>query len=177
MRLFVGIDVPSTLAGELARALPAPFAGLRPVLPEDMHLTLHFLGAIEPTTVEAALAEVRCSAFVVEVGGFGIFRFRDGRRVLWAGIVESAALAALHDATGSALAGIGFRPDTRPYRPHLTLARIDRKGRRIRLERFVASPDDRPLGRFEVREFVLYDSAPAGGPRRYVRLGSFPLDS
>lgn len=176
MRLFVGLDVPPDLAVELARAVPEPFPGLRPVPPEDIHLTLHFLGAIDRSAVERVLADVRAEAFAIDVSGLGMFRFRDGRRILWAGIVDSAPLTALHRAAGDALAGIGYRPESRPYRPHLTLARVDRRGRRRRLDGFDPASAARPLGRFEVNEFVLYDSASNGTLQGYTRLRRFALD-
>ena len=175
MRLFVGLDIPAALAGDLARVVPSGIRGLRPVLPGDMHLTLHFIGVQDKNAVVAALGEVTAAPFEVDVGGLGFFGFRDGRRVLWAGIAESEALSSLHRATAAALARVGFEPESRPYRPHLTLARIDRSGRRAELGSFVAAEAEMPLGRFAVREFALYDSAADPSPLRYTRLARFPL--
>ncbi|WP_354685400.1 RNA 2',3'-cyclic phosphodiesterase [Cupriavidus necator] len=126
-RLFIAVEVPPAQAARLLSTLPAA-SGLRPVPPEQVHLTLHFLGECEALVgpVEAALGRIRVPAFTLQT--FGTGRFRSGQgSVLWAGLAPGPGLdtlRVLHAAAGQALAdGTGMTPERRRFHPHLTLAR------------------------------------------------------
>lgn len=137
-------------------------AGARLVAPEHLHVTLHFLGAVE-TVRAAALApalDVAFEPFVVEVGAPAVWH--GGIAVLEAAVVPD--LAALHESLGRALLAQGFEAETRPYRPHATLAR--------RAEGAVAPPGLPPIA-WRVDGFALVRSA--GG--RYEVLLRYPLTS
>lgn len=151
-RLFVALAVPvqvrhaveralAQLAPELrARRLPsdAPTSGaqraggpqaggLRWVRPDAWHLTLTFLGAVEPRRivdleVRLGRAAGRAAPLSLRLAGAGRF----GRHVLWAGVEgERDGVRRLAAATGAAARRVGLAVDDRPYRPHLTLARAD----------------------------------------------------
>ena len=98
----------------------------------NLHLTVRFLGETPPDlTPDAALA-VRdalegARAFDVVLAGAGSFPEARKPRALWLGIEQGAAeLGALADALDPALEPLGWPRDDRPYRPHLTVARLDR---------------------------------------------------
>jgi RNA 2',3'-cyclic 3'-phosphodiesterase len=98
----------------------------------NLHLTVRFLGETPPDlTPDAALA-VRDAlegfrAFDVVLAGAGSFPVARKPRALWLGIEQGAAeLGALADALDPALEPLGWPRDDRPYRPHLTIARLDR---------------------------------------------------
>src|SRR5258707_11917370 len=131
-RLFVAVD----LGAKVRRALEALEGELRPlardarwVAPQDAHLTLAFLGSMEEAAVpelSAALGQVaaRAAPFELRVQGGGAFGSSKKPRVLWAGVEgDTGALAALHARTEAALQPLGYQPESRPYRPPLTLAR------------------------------------------------------
>lgn len=109
----------------------APPNTVRWAAPQNIHLTLHFLGDI--TAAEAddvsralAIAAPEATPFSLNLGGLGCFPNVRRPRVLWVGLLEeSAALVTLHQRLGQSLeAAIGFSPDKRPYSPHLTLGRV-----------------------------------------------------
>lgn len=103
--------------------------------PDDLHVTLHFIGetpaarvaALAAAAAEAASAAVPIALALTEPGTFGA---PAAPRVLWCGLAEPAAappqqsaLAALHAALGARLAASGFQTEARPFRAHATLAR------------------------------------------------------
>lgn len=101
--------------------------------PEDLHVTLHFIGETPASRVEALIAAAaeaasRAAPFPLALTGPGTFGAPASPRVLWCGLAEPAsretpALAALHAALGERLNASGFATEARPYRAHATLAR------------------------------------------------------
>lgn len=131
MRLFVAINFPETLrqglwsATELLRAGALP---VRWVKPEGMHLTLKFLGEVGDDQQEQLAAALRrvaesCRAVTVTVGEFGAFPDSRRPRVLWAGISPEPGLELLQHQVEQEFGPLGFPPEGRPFRPHLTLGR------------------------------------------------------
>ena len=146
MRLFVAVEVPSTVRDTVAEAvapLRSAAPGLKWVAPERYHLTLVFLGSVGEHAVEPVVAALgaACEAvgpFSLSLDGrLGTF----GRRVLWAGLAPSPPLTALAGRVSAAVAAVVPVPDAdREYRAHLTLARAGREPVRARLVEGVAMP-------------------------------------
>ena len=182
MRLFLAIDLPDSLRrelGELQRRLRSQAPGWRWVRPEGIHLTVRFLGEVAPD-LDARHREAwrraadECAAVRFGVGGLGLFPPRGSPRVLWVGIeaLEPAdGLTRIGKAVEAAARAEGFTPERRPFRPHLTLARAERRAR----PRPPASDDTGLLGEVEARELVLFRSHLERGGARYTRLDAFPL--
>ncbi len=140
-RLFVALD-PSepvrrriaALAAELRRDAGRAADEIRWVAPENVHLTLQFLGAVPEERVPDVEAAVRAAAaegrpLALQLQGAGGFPNARRPRVVWAGLAgDVPALAALAAAVGRRLAPLGFPPEDRPFSPHLTLGRA-RDGR------------------------------------------------
>lgn len=122
-RRFLAIPLPNALRATLLAIAPPATPGVRPVDPDGLHLTLHFLGDVEVEWISAALADLRVEPFVLDLRGVGQFRPATGDTVLWAGIEPHLALAQLHDDIGQRLRAAGLKIESRPYTPHLTLAR------------------------------------------------------
>lgn len=122
-RLFIGLmpdaSIRQALADSRARWEWQKRAAL--VAPDKLHCTLHFIGDVAATRAEPLLPALalRWSAFELHIGA----------PALWHGGIAvrettvPPALSALHAALGDALLGVGFEPERRPYRPHVTLAR------------------------------------------------------
>ncbi len=126
MRLFVAIELPADVRDGLSR-LCADVPGARWVEPEQMHLTLRFIGEVDGLVqreVAAALECVRAQPFTLSLAGVGHFPPRGVPRVLWAGVERSDALAALHERVERALVRAGVEPERRRFAPHVTLARL-----------------------------------------------------
>lgn len=120
-RCFIAFDVPKTTASQLALTGNPP-EGARFVSPDQMHITLHFLGAHSAAKVHTAIQDIRAVAFTVVMPHTGVF---DSPRasVFWAKIDGGETLFTLHHELGTLLSSIGFQPEKRAYSPHLTLPR------------------------------------------------------
>lgn len=176
LRLFVAIELPADVRRRLLRLVPrAP--GVRPVPEGQIHLTLHFLAAVAAADVEplaAALAAVAWRGFPLALEGGGRFPPRGPAAVLWAGVRASRGLDDLHAAIGSALARLGHAVETRPYVPHVTVARVQRHAGRTAVAEFLrAAALSAPL-ETAVERFHLYRSDPGPAGRVHAVLGSFP---
>jgi 2'-5' RNA ligase len=137
IRSFVAIELPDEARkalGSLQRDLRGrvPPDAVRWTRPESIHLTLNFLGDVAPGSIEqivAALQEVSAahSTFAFEIAGVGVFPDPKRPRVVWAGVSESSGvLVALQNDAARLLAPLGFEPEKRPFKPHLTLGRAGR---------------------------------------------------
>lgn len=182
MRLFLAADLPDELREALARArerLERDATGWRWLRPEAVHLTLRFLGDVDEGRDLGARGGWRNAAAAaapieLTLGAAGCFPAHGAPRVLWIGVRERA--------TGGALEGLaaalermareaGWAPESRPFRPHLTLAR---RARGARPQRPPGGPaDEAPAGLVE--RLVLYRSHLDPGGARYTALDSYPL--
>ncbi|EKN66018.1 2'-5' RNA ligase [Neobacillus bataviensis LMG 21833] len=95
---------------------------------QDLHITLAFLGAADPEKLAEAEKIVKqilkeAKAFPVKMHNLGIFGHEDSPRIFWVDTEESAELKAIRNKVFSACEKAGFQLETRPFRPHITLAR------------------------------------------------------
>jgi RNA 2',3'-cyclic 3'-phosphodiesterase len=176
LRTFVALDLPaahrSALAAHLrecARLAPS----YRWVEPDALHLTLRFLGHLEPGVLDAVrggLASVRAAPFRMALDGRGSFGPRSAPRVVWLGVADGVrACAALAEAVEAACSAAGLEADPRAFRAHVTLARARTEG-----ERLGDLPEPPALAPWAVDEFVLYESRLRQQPR-YVPLDRYRL--
>ncbi|GBD31137.1 MAG: RNA 2',3'-cyclic phosphodiesterase [Gemmatimonadales bacterium] len=134
MRLFVAINLPAEVKGEIWRAaepLRVKRYPVRWVAPESIHLTLKFLGEVdaarEPQIVGALLRAVEgARRFRMLLSGFGAFPSVKQPRVLWVGCEGVPSLELLQHQVELEMEQIGFPLEGRPFRPHLTLGRVAR---------------------------------------------------
>ncbi|MEX2137795.1 MAG: RNA 2',3'-cyclic phosphodiesterase [Pirellulales bacterium] len=98
--------------------------------PDQMHLTMNFLGDVPMNDIAAvckAVAEAvePFKPFDVEMAGVGVFPSYDNPRTIWLGVGDgSEELASLHTALQDRLGNLGFRIEARRFHPHLTLGRV-----------------------------------------------------
>ena len=187
MRLFVSIDLPDDLADAVADAQErfADADGLRFVEPGNAHLTLFFLGDVDPArqgAIEAALDRAVDAAdvppFELRVGGFGVFPSLDYISVVWAGVRDGSGVAEttrLAKATARELEALGFEGDDHAFTPHVTLARMnDARGKEL-VQRVVRETDP-DLGAFQVDEIRLTGSTLTSDGPEYETLRAIELD-
>ena len=169
MRLFVSIDLPDRLADAVADAQDrfADADGLRFVDPDNAHLTVFFLGEVDPgrqaeieAALERAVADAGVAPFELCVGGFGVFPSLDYISVVWAGVRDGSGVAEttrLAEATERELEALGFGGDDHEFTPHVTLARMDNARGKELVQRVVreADPD---IGMFRVEQISLTES-------------------
>jgi RNA 2',3'-cyclic 3'-phosphodiesterase len=124
-RLFIAIEFSDEIKSALQQFQPPSLPGVRNTQREQLHLTLHFLGESCIEAVSAALQSVRLSPFSLTIEGVGRFETQGNGSILWAGVQPNPELTTLHRSIASALHPTGFRPETGPYTPHITLARCE----------------------------------------------------
>jgi 2'-5' RNA ligase len=183
MRLFVAVHLSDVVRERLALTqdrLRRAQADVSWVKPGNLHITLKFLGEVEPKRLEriqSVLAETAGTAapFTLAVAGVGTFGGRIPR-VVWAGIgAGSAPLEALARRVESGLAQIGFPKEKRGFTAHFTLGRV-RSPRNVAalMEALRAEPPD-SLGDVSVDRVFLMQSQLDPGGSIYTELEQFPL--
>jgi 2'-5' RNA ligase len=128
IRLFAALTPPPEIAEALAqRQQGLAGAAWRP--PEALHITLRFFGEIAETAaddLDAELAGAGRGPLTLELQGVGAFGEGDDLHAVWAGVAENPALRQLARRCETAARRAGLKPETRGYRPHLTLAYLSR---------------------------------------------------
>ena len=129
VRTFVAVDLPAGMRDRIADAvepLRGSAARLAFVAPSQIHVTLAFLGEVDPDRLGAiadALGGVRAAPFEVRVGPIE-GNSRSSPRTIWCPCTDDGSLAALAGSVGAALEPLGFPPERRPFRGHATVARV-----------------------------------------------------
>lgn len=158
--------------------LSAGAESLRWSAPESWHVTLQFLGRTlleQAVCLSAQLAQVRAAPAPIRLAGLDFFP-RAG--VFFAGVSLTPELLALQQAVTAATGRCGFRPEERPYHPHITLARATgRRGLQAvqPLQKALARSPIRLEASFVAPEFLLYESLPTSDGSRYEVRARFPL--
>lgn len=194
MRTFIAIELDEAIRERLAgvqERLRGMATGVKWVRPQNVHLTLKFLGEIEEDageSIAAALAEAASGVepFEMRVTGVGSFPPKGAPRVVWAGIEEpTGRLLELHRRIEQALEPLGFEREKRRFTAHATIGRVKkpRGGHKLRQALEPRGGDD--FGVQAVEDMVLLRSqlSPTGPTYtllRRLQLGgppSFPPPS
>lgn len=169
-RLFLALDLSIAVAErmvliqeELARVLPKE-ASARLVAPENIHVTLKFIGEVDALMVPVIatrITEVTRPLFPFEFRciGAGCFPSNEAAQIVWAGLDDQGAevMGLLHQTFENELENVGISPDPREYRPHVTLARL-RAERAVDVTGFIETLSDVDLGVNYVRDVILFAS-------------------
>jgi 2'-5' RNA ligase len=187
VRLFVALEIPPAVRDNLAaqinelRDLPASLAdkSLRWVRPENLHVTLKFIGEVEAAKLDGIRSALKAIGLDAPVGldfrGLGFFPDEKYPRVLWVGLHASRDLPVLASDIDRALEGQGIARDQRAFTPHLTLARFEPRGLHEKLRIAIQKNSEREFGAFEAREFHLIQSRLKPSGAEYTSLAAFPL--
>lgn len=176
IRLFAALSLPEDIGLALqSRQTGLKGARWRPL--EALHVTLRFFGEIREDVardLDAELLTVSGRPFELTLSGAGAFG--EGREVhaVWAGVEENAQLRQLAKACEGAARRAGLAPDTRSYRPHVTLAYLrgaepDRVAAWIAANNLLRSPP------FRVDRFGLYSSTLGSAGSHYALEAEYPL--
>lgn len=189
LRAFVALPLSEELHEQLGRVQrrlqqDMPTRAVKWVSPEKIHLTLFFLGDIFASRVELikeALAVVARNAapITVDIQELGVFPRPSRARVLWVGMHDpDEHLALLHLAVNEALEQLGYEPDRRPFKLHLTLGRVRRRTSRSDA-RYIGELMTRmeigTLGRETFDELVFFRSELRPTGAVHTRLATFTL--
>jgi 2'-5' RNA ligase len=176
IRLFAAVAIPEEIGRALAhRQTGVECARWRPL--ESLHVSLRFFGDIREDIardLDSELVSLHGHAFDLELAGVGAFGEGPDLRVLWAGVAENEALRRLAKACESAARRVGLKPETRIYRPHLTLAYLRRPdpaevAQWIQANNLLKSPPIR------VERFGLYSSFLGSEQAHYRLEADYPL--
>jgi RNA 2',3'-cyclic 3'-phosphodiesterase len=165
-RLFTAIEIPKDIALRLSM-LRAPIRGAHWIAPEDMHLTLRFVGDISNATADefaGLIADIACEPFELSVFGLGAFGGQHPTAV-YAAVKPSPALEALQRSHDRAARAAGIEADPRPFVPHVTLARM-RGAKPGPVAEFLGQHGGLTFPPFRVEQCVLFSARPGtgGGP-------------
>lgn len=188
LRAFLAVEVSSGarqgLAETLGRLRAAIPTGVRWVDPGGVHLTLKFLGDINPDLVGPILKAMTRSVqgsptFCLRLAGLGAFPGSGQPRVLWAGLDgDLDCLRRLQQEVEGAMAELGFPQERRAFQAHLTLGRV-REGAPpslgAGLSAAISNTPLEPSDPWQVDEVHLIRSMLAPGGAVYRSLGSAPL--
>jgi 2'-5' RNA ligase len=171
MRTFVAVETGEAVrrrAAQLSRALAAALEQGRDrrsiawVAPQNLHLTLRFLGEVAPSAVEAVKRRLEppfhIPAFEIGLSGLGTFPSAGPPRVIWLGVSDGAReLSRVSREVDARLAGLGLPKEDRDFHAHLTLGRVKGPvGRRLRDAIAAAGAAD--AGRDLVDHVTLFES-------------------
>ncbi|MDP6787439.1 MAG: RNA 2',3'-cyclic phosphodiesterase [Rhodospirillales bacterium] len=178
MRLFIAIPLPEAVLGALSE-LRSGVPGARWVEPEALHLTLRFLGELdtgEAEDIDAALRSIRAPAFDLAISGIGSFQSRRRARSLWAGIRRSEPLAHLQGKVESSVVRAGLEPESRKFKPHVTLARL-KNTPLANVGAYLESHGAFAVAPFAVTAFALMRSHLNRDGPHYEALAEYPLEN
>jgi len=158
MRVFIAIDLPEEIKNKIfsiykdVKGVQGKF-----VERENLHITLKFLGELQPNIVEDVkniLDNVKYEKFAIRVKGIGMF----GSRVLWIGVSKGFEnIVKLHNIIDEELYKIKF-PKDYDFHPHITILRIKNIVSKKDFDHFIEKYKDFEFGEFEVKEFKLKQS-------------------
>ena len=185
MRLFVALEMPSAVREHFAtlisqlRALESKSSAKKPrwVRPENLHVTLKFIGHVDPALLDpirATLAKL-CSNGPVDLRfrGLGFFPNAKRPRVLWAGTAASPNLSSLARDIDASLAKLGISAEERAFTPHLTLARCEPSAISAAMAGVVERDSARDFGGLRTTQFHLIESKLKASGAEYTTLQSF----
>ena len=187
LRAFIAVEIPSELQQKIQKET-ANFRKqisslVRWVPPQNMHLTLKFLGDVSPNSVEFLIQMLRNEAehvqgFDIHLAGLGVFPNLKRPRVIYIGIQAPAALDALARGIESASRRLGYEAEERPFSAHLTLGRVRQNvtaAEQQQIRRAVEGTQVDLLGTARVDSVHLYKSELNPGGSVYTRLYSAPI--
>ncbi|MGD6932638.1 MAG: RNA 2',3'-cyclic phosphodiesterase [Candidatus Bathyarchaeia archaeon] len=145
IRSFIAFDIQNeNLTNRIAatqKLLMQTNADLKLVEPKNIHITVRFLGAINPDMVDKVyevMKKVKFVPFNIQIQGLGVFPTVNYPRVVWAGITLGAEqLKIIFEQLEPMLHDLGFAPEPEGFNPHLTIARVRSGTNKQRLVDFV----------------------------------------
>jgi 2'-5' RNA ligase len=174
-RLFTAIELPDEVRDELYR-LRMPLPGARWIEPQNYHVTLRFVGDIQNREARefiANLARLEPDGFEIRLSGLGAFG-GDDPHAIFADVESNPRLDELARAHDKAARNAGLASDPRPFKPHVTLARL-RNSSAEAVARFLTRYSGYRSEPFFVSRTVLMSSRPGSGGGPYGIEDQFPM--
>ncbi len=185
IRSFIAIELPEVIRTQLKGLqdnLKTCRFKVRWVRPENIHLTLKFLGNIDETDIEKVRGALtsrvdRFTPLSLSVKGVGVFPGIRRPRIIWSGMGgQLSALAALQKALAEDLAAIGFQQEKRPFKAHLTLGRVKGAIDALKLRDAILACADFESEIFTADKIFLFKSDLKPGGPVYSKLNAFVMN-
>jgi RNA 2',3'-cyclic 3'-phosphodiesterase len=188
LRSFIALEIPAEIQSAIALATAPirtalPKSLIRWVAPQNVHLTLKFLGDVSPANLECLAETLKEQAaahapFSISVGGLGAFPNARRARVIWIGLEAPPALSALQRGVEAAAAQLGYPREARPFSPHLTIGRVAQAVSAADLQHIRSALESTKVGilatvRLQAVHIFKSDLQPAGSV--YTPLYSLPM--
>ncbi len=166
VRSFASIDLDDekvlSQVESIMSSLQSLGGDLKPVERDNIHLTLKFLGSVSTGKIEeikSALRQVTFPPFSLEIKGAGAFPNLKRMNVIWVGVGEGwSQVELIYEQTEGLLYQLGFSRETRPFSPHITVARVKSGRKRDEIAAFLGHLTDESFGTFNVENVRLKQS-------------------
>ena len=166
IRSFVSIDLDDeeilSRIESIISSLESLGGDLKPVERENVHLTLKFLGNVSSSRlseVKLALSRLIFEPFTMKIKGTGAFPSLTRMNVIWVGISEGwSQIEQIYEQTETLLDRVGFSRETRPFNPHITIARVRSGRKREEIAAFLNHLAEETLGTFNAQHVRLKQS-------------------
>ena len=167
LRVFIAVPIPAEIRRGLAgleKRLMAAGADIKWVSEENLHITLKFLGYVEPDRMDAICRAVESAAegtaaFEAALSGVGAFPKVSRPSVVWAGTSAGhEELKALSERVEVALESIGFAREDRPFSAHITIGRVKSPKNRDALREMIERLREEDMGSFSVESVAVMRS-------------------
>ncbi|SEM39435.1 2'-5' RNA ligase [Mesobacillus persicus] len=179
---FYALELPQELKAELDKTcgiLQEALPFKRWVHHQDLHITLAFLGHANEEqlaiSMEKLNSRIQCPSFELTIDHLGVFGKSDSPRIFWTGVKHAPLLHQARDEVYSACLDSGFKLETRPFKPHITLARKWSNDFPFETEMLEKqNPFNKRKFVFQANNVVLYKTH-LGKEPKYEALARFPL--
>lgn len=182
-RVFLAIPFHGVFRQEMEnilRPLSREISGVRWAEARQVHLTLHFFGAVSMQEIELIhLSSKKVASFfsplkltLSRIGGFPSLEKPD---LIWLGVEESTGrLLSLQKALQGEVRTLGFKTESRPFQPHVTIGRVKRKSQDLKAL-LAKAPLKWPMPVKSIDHMALYQSHNLPEGAHYEILGTYPL--
>ena len=182
IRAFIAVDIgPLSELVKFEEEIKATGAKVKLVEPDNIHITLKFLGDTSDELVPDINDIIQNSVnnikpFQLQLHGSGAFPNLNYIKIIWIGINDPGPLPKLARELDNKLIDLGFKPESRGFKPHITLGRVKGSQNKSALKKLISENKDRNFGELEIKEIKLKQSVLDPTGPTYFTLGDITLD-
>jgi RNA 2',3'-cyclic 3'-phosphodiesterase len=185
VRSFISIDLEDqqvlSRVTSILSSLQALGGDLKPIEQENIHLTLKFLGNVSVPRlgeVKSSLQQLVFPTFTAEIKGAGAFPNLNHMNVIWVGVNEGwTQVEQVYEQVEKLLSALGFRRESRPFSPHITIARVRSGRKRDEIANFLRHLSEESFGTVPVDKVRLKQSILSSSGPKYSTLLEVPAQS
>ncbi|HUW42986.1 MAG TPA: RNA 2',3'-cyclic phosphodiesterase [Thermoplasmata archaeon] len=185
IRTFIAVEIPRFVELEnLVDRLRKSGAKISVPRSEGLHVTLKFLGDVEEDSVTEIIGHLESSVsgfapFDVNVAGTGTFPNPRNPRIFWVGLEDGGFLGRIAKSINESLSTMGFAKESRPFTPHITIARVKASSGVERATGILKESEGTQFGTYLVKDIRLKKSTltPTGAVYEDLKVISLVKDA